>query len=523
MLETLLQSHKQQDVHQIDKNHEYSVETNPINVDPCQTSVDYHLNNNNNVLPNVPLMAIDEGVATQFKADQMSATTDQSTSVDLNENKSAPKTKPQFAEDSTATADLFDNPSVVKDLIVFDDCDRLQQADTTQSPTSAKSDGDVNNASNDLVNQVQIESSNNRINNKPHDDVIHVESPVGDQIVRPMIPSPPSPPRPATPAAVISAPHLNVIDNLNLKEATISTIEDEAIELTEFTVTQTLPAPQLIPFIMTLPPNTITVPPPVERPTLTSENLKCHTSSNNHNPLLSKSLDSSLSTEALPSFRYTNHQYSCAPERSFSLESLNSETSVDSNDSKSSLKLAEQKFSKNGTLERQQHQINATCAPSVASPAPTGLQVLILWNNGVTRESSKALSDLFASTTTLEILNVGRNVLSNDFLTNVKSSLKTNTSLTSLGLQSAHLTCAGIKTLSECLEFGGNSTLQRIDVRDNHLQVAGLTALNDVLKSNKTVMQIDMDDVPRRAHVSSLFIIMTIRPNKNQYQSTGIF
>lgn len=489
MLETLLQSHKQQDAMQKDNNHSVSVEATTIQPDELQTCVDNQLNNNN-LLPNAASRAINENPTTQFEPTETAPTADQSTSFDLNENNSAPKTNPN-CDVVTTTADIFDSPSVVKDLIVFEE-------DTARCPTDVTTDGDDDNKPNDLVNQVQIECSNNRINNKL-DEAIVIALPATNPIEHPVISSPATPPRPATPAVI--SPHPNVIDNLNIKEAIISTIDDEVSELAEFTPTPPIPTPPLIPFTMTLPPNTTTIP-SAERPSLTSENLKCHTSSNNHNPLLSKSLDSSLSTEALPSFRHANHQYSIAPERSFSLESLNSETSVDSNDSKSSIKLAEQKFSKNGTLERQQQQLNATCAPSISSPAPTGLQVLILWNNGITRESSKALSDLFASTTTLEILNVGRNVLSNDFLSNVKSSLKTNTSLTSLGLQSAHLTCAGIRTLSECLEFGGNSTLQRIDVRDNHLQVAGLTALNDVLKSNKSVMQIDMDDVPRRAHVS---------------------
>lgn len=187
------------------------------------------------------------------------------------------------------------------------------------------------------------------------------------------------------------------------------------------------------------------------------------------------------------------------PERSFSSESLNSETSIDSNDSKSSIKLTEAKFSKNGTLERQQTVAQTLVPPATA---PCGLQVLILWNNQITRDSSKTLSDLIAATTTLEILNIGRNLLSNVFIGNVSTSLKINKSLTSIGLQSAHLTCAGIRQLAEILEFGGNSTLQRIDLRDNHLQVAGLTALNDALKSNKSITRIDLDDVPRRADVS---------------------
>lgn len=322
-----------------------------------------------------------------------------------------------------------------------------------------------------------------------------------------------------------------------LKQATISLVEEPTSETVEATA-----APlHLTPF------HAMSVP------TLTTANLKSLATAaatvtgasqsgvgNNGHSVLSTSLDSSIKGSTLQLMNADERGYhGGGPERSYSLESLNSETSVDSNDSKSSLKLAEQKFNKNGTLERQQTAAAAAAVAALAAttsasalpsapvstnaagtapvasaaaasaaynnasaPPPSGLQVLVLWNNGLTRDSAKTFGDLLAETTSLEILNVGRNLLSNDFLANVRDSLKTNTSLTSLGLQSAHLTCTGLRTLSECLEFGGNSTLQRIDVRDNHLQVAGLTALNDVLKSNKTVTRVDLDDVPRRAHVS---------------------
>lgn len=217
-------------------------------------------------------------------------------------------------------------------------------------------------------------------------------------------------------------------------------------------------------------------------------------------PDSSHSLDSSC--EYSTSFEMKPYSPAHIPERSFSSESLNSETSIDSNDSKSSIKLAEAKFNKNGTLERQ--TTNGITVPTPPTTTPTGLQVLMLWNNRITRNSSQSMSDLLSATTTLEILNVGKNVLSNEFITNIKSSLKTNTSLTSLGLQSSHLSSDGVKTLSELLDFGANVTLQRIDLRDNNLQVSGLTALNEVMKSNKSVTRIDLDDVARRYHVSFL-------------------
>lgn len=174
---------------------------------------------------------------------------------------------------------------------------------------------------------------------------------------------------------------------------------------------------------------------------------------------------------------------------------------MESNDSKSSIKLAEAKFSKNGTLERQS---NADTCSLPAVTAPNGLQVLMLWNNNMSRKSAQTVAELLAATTTLEVLNVGKNMLSNDFIANIKVSLKANTSLTSLGLQSVHLTNDGVKTLSDMLDFGGNTTLQRVDLRDNNLQVTGLTSLNEVLKSNKSITRIDLDDTPRRNYVSTI-------------------
>uniref|UniRef100_A0A336LT99 CSON000682 protein n=1 Tax=Culicoides sonorensis TaxID=179676 RepID=A0A336LT99_CULSO len=182
------------------------------------------------------------------------------------------------------------------------------------------------------------------------------------------------------------------------------------------------------------------------------------------------------------------------PERSLSSESLNSLTSIDSNDSKSSIRITEAKFAKNGTLERQQ----SVTQKEESTPNQTGLQVLLLWNNKLTKNSSKSFSDLISATTIMEVLNIGRNNIGNDFLMSVRSSLKTNSSLESLGLQACHLSCPGIKILAEVLEFGGNSTLQRIDLRDNNIQTEGLEALNDALKSNKSVTQIDLDDTPRK-------------------------
>jgi protein phosphatase 1 regulatory subunit 37 len=44
--------------------------------------------------------------------------------------------------------------------------------------------------------------------------------------------------------------------------------------------------------------------------------------------------------------------------------------------------------------------------------------------------------------------------------------------------------------------------LQRIDLRDNSLKVAGLMALALALKVNTSVTQLDLDDIPKKEVVS---------------------
>lgn len=193
----------------------------------------------------------------------------------------------------------------------------------------------------------------------------------------------------------------------------------------------------------------------------------------------------------------TNHQMFNArsPERSFSSESLCSETSIESNDSKSSIRLIETKFSnRNGTLERQMSNVPPTLA---GEKLPTGLQVLIFWNNNLTPKCAPSAADMLESTEHLQIINFGQNPINNEFLVEIKSSLKSNKSLNSLGLQATQISCDGLKTLGEILQFGGNSTLQRIDLRNNELSIAGLSALSEALKSNKSIIRVDLDETPK--------------------------
>uniref|UniRef100_A0A034V9K0 Protein phosphatase 1 regulatory subunit 37 n=1 Tax=Bactrocera dorsalis TaxID=27457 RepID=A0A034V9K0_BACDO len=191
--------------------------------------------------------------------------------------------------------------------------------------------------------------------------------------------------------------------------------------------------------------------------------------------------------------------------RSQSSDSLCSDNSLDGSISSdlnfSTSSQLNEKLTKNDTLTRQQRQSDARTEPAVKTPS--GLKALALWNNNLSKEAGYYIANLLAETNSLELLNIGKNCLSNDFVTRIKDSLMRNTTLTTLGLQSAHLSANGIETLASILTFGGNSTLQRLDIRDNKLEVESLTKIAEVLKSNTTITQIDIDDEPKRLSVGS--------------------
>ncbi|CAD6997106.1 unnamed protein product [Ceratitis capitata] len=190
--------------------------------------------------------------------------------------------------------------------------------------------------------------------------------------------------------------------------------------------------------------------------------------------------------------------------RSQSSDSLCSDNSLDGSNSSdlnfSTSTQLNEKLTKNDTLTRQQRQSDPRNEPTVKTPS--GLKALALWNNNLSKEAGYYIANLLTVTNSLELLNIGKNCLSNDFVSRIKDGLMRNTTLTTLGLQSAHLSANGIETLASILTFGGNSTLQRLDIRDNKLEVESLTKIAEVLKSNTTVTQIDIDDEPKRLSVS---------------------
>ncbi|XP_017041324.1 serine-rich adhesin for platelets isoform X2 [Drosophila ficusphila] len=213
--------------------------------------------------------------------------------------------------------------------------------------------------------------------------------------------------------------------------------------------------------------------------------------------------------------------------RSQSSDSLCSETSLDglssgaSNNSVSSSASADPKFAekltKNDTLSRRQ----LAEATLEANRSPSGLKALTLWNNNLTKDCATAVAELLQKTISLELLNIGKNCLSNDFISTIKDSLTKNTTLTTLGLQSAHLSAKGIETLASILTFGGNSKLQRIDIRDNKLEVESLNIIAEVLKSNNTLTQIDINDEPKRLTLPIVPIVNVIPPSPLPQESIG--
>lgn len=169
----------------------------------------------------------------------------------------------------------------------------------------------------------------------------------------------------------------------------------------------------------------------------------------------------------------------------------------------------------------------------------TGLEALIVWNNGITAESCPALAKVLvsfvlhqmrscilllkyilsffflkASNEILRTLNLGYNRLGNDGLSAlVASGLERNRWLLHLGLQENNLTCCGIISLAESMANG--TRLQRVDLRKNKFQLAGLMALSAALKLCPTVTCLDLDDVTTSPLTSDdviyLFIYLFIK------------
>nr|XP_018908162.1 PREDICTED: protein phosphatase 1 regulatory subunit 37 isoform X2 [Bemisia tabaci] len=134
-------------------------------------------------------------------------------------------------------------------------------------------------------------------------------------------------------------------------------------------------------------------------------------------------------------------------------------------------------------------------AEGISEQTGPGLNMLVVWNNHLTYGAAKFISLILARSSSLEMLNVGQNILTSDVIYTIKEGLQQNHMLLKFGLQSTNLTCEGAIALAEVI--ADNCTLQRIDLRDNNFQVAGLIALSLSMKENLTITQLDLDDTPQ--------------------------
>ncbi|XP_076243711.1 uncharacterized protein LOC143184960 [Calliopsis andreniformis] len=131
-----------------------------------------------------------------------------------------------------------------------------------------------------------------------------------------------------------------------------------------------------------------------------------------------------------------------------------------------------------------------------------GLNILVLWNNQLTKKSSPYFARIIALSKTIETLNIGKNMLTDELIFTIKEALEKNHVLLQLGMQSIDLTCDGIVTLSEIIKI--NTILQRIDLRNNDIQLTGMETLCSAMKENKNITKIDLDENPKFRKVGSV-------------------
>lgn len=120
-----------------------------------------------------------------------------------------------------------------------------------------------------------------------------------------------------------------------------------------------------------------------------------------------------------------------------------------------------------------------------------GLAFLVLWNNQLTWNCAQYISDALKSSSSLCVLNIGRNILGAEAMRCISIGAAQG-SLQSLGLQAARLGAEAAVSIAYLLKHCMH--LQRLDLRDNKLGEAGLEIILAALKQNTTLTQIDLDD-----------------------------
>ncbi|CAL4073809.1 unnamed protein product, partial [Meganyctiphanes norvegica] len=149
-----------------------------------------------------------------------------------------------------------------------------------------------------------------------------------------------------------------------------------------------------------------------------------------------------------------------------------------------------------GIVEQQkQQQVDLSEGNVSPDTIIKGLNSLVLWNNHLTGSCSQYIAPMLSVTTTLQTLNLGRNGLACSAVLRLKDSLLRNRALLRLGLQACKVGDEGAVALAEYT--ADNPVIQRIDLRENPIRVAGLMALALSMRVNTTVVQLDLDAEPR--------------------------
>ncbi|GAU88735.1 hypothetical protein RvY_01374 [Ramazzottius varieornatus] len=118
------------------------------------------------------------------------------------------------------------------------------------------------------------------------------------------------------------------------------------------------------------------------------------------------------------------------------------------------------------------------------------LRALNLWNNFLTSNIARSLSQLLARSRLLETLNLGLNDLKDETVFTIKQSLMMNRGLRRLGLQSTSMSDEGCIALAEYL--ADQPRFLRLDVRYNEIKAGGWLALSHATKLCPSLIRVDM-------------------------------
>ncbi|XP_028251873.1 protein phosphatase 1 regulatory subunit 37 [Parambassis ranga] len=123
-----------------------------------------------------------------------------------------------------------------------------------------------------------------------------------------------------------------------------------------------------------------------------------------------------------------------------------------------------------------------------------GLKVLVLRNNQITVKGMEHLAKALPMLKVLQVLDLAVNLLGNEGIQIIREPLMVNRSLLQLGLAQANITCEGAVALAEFL--AESHQIQRLDLRQNEVKVGGLMALSLALRINRSLVGLDVDDIP---------------------------